>query len=116
MTVINGPIIIAGGGIGGLAAAMGLAQKGFSSIVLEKASKLGEIGAGIQLGRPQIAAFKAAIDRLFGHTQSIERTVAPLQLDAVRFVGSESLEIPTAVFQQGCNERDRLQLQRHHEE
>jgi 3-hydroxybenzoate 6-monooxygenase len=42
-------IVIAGGGIGGLAAALGLAQKGFSVIVLEKASALGEIGAGIQL-------------------------------------------------------------------
>ena len=44
------PIIIAGGGIGGLAAAVGLAQKGVPTIVLEKAPALGEIGAGIQLG------------------------------------------------------------------
>jgi salicylate hydroxylase len=42
--------IIVGGGIGGLASALGLAQQGINSIVLEKASKLGEIGAGIQLG------------------------------------------------------------------
>ena len=41
------PVIIAGGGIGGLAAALGLARKGVPSIVLEQASKLGEIGAGI---------------------------------------------------------------------
>ena len=51
------PILIAGGGIGGLAAAMGLAQKGFSSIVLEKAASLGEIGAGIQLGPNAFHAF-----------------------------------------------------------
>lgn len=44
------PVIIAGGGIGGLAAALGLAVKGFKSIVLERSSKLGEIGAGIQIG------------------------------------------------------------------
>ena len=44
------PVLIAGGGIGGLAAALGLAQKGIRSILLEKASALGEIGAGIQLG------------------------------------------------------------------
>ncbi len=44
------PIIIAGGGIGGLAAALGLARKGRSCIVLERASELGEIGAGIQIG------------------------------------------------------------------
>ena len=43
-------ILIAGGGIGGLAAALALAQKGMASLVLEKASELGEIGAGIQLG------------------------------------------------------------------
>ncbi|MFK5980605.1 MAG: 3-hydroxybenzoate 6-monooxygenase [Rhizobiaceae bacterium] len=44
------PVIIAGGGIGGLAIACGLAQKGVRSIVLEMASQLGEIGAGIQIG------------------------------------------------------------------
>ncbi|MBM3646299.1 MAG: 3-hydroxybenzoate 6-monooxygenase [Alphaproteobacteria bacterium] len=43
-------ILIAGGGIGGLAAALALAQKGMASLVLEKAAQLGEIGAGIQLG------------------------------------------------------------------
>ena len=43
------PVIIVGGGIGGLATASGLAQKGISSIVLEKSTRLGEIGAGIQL-------------------------------------------------------------------
>jgi len=51
------PIIIAGGGIGGLAAAIGLAQKGFASVVLEKAEELGEIGAGIQLGPNAFHAF-----------------------------------------------------------
>jgi 2-polyprenyl-6-methoxyphenol hydroxylase-like FAD-dependent oxidoreductase len=44
------PVIIAGGGIGGLAAALGLARKGFASIVLERSAELGEIGAGIQIG------------------------------------------------------------------
>lgn len=50
-------ILIAGGGIGGLAAAMGLAQKGYRSLVLEKAAQLGEIGAGIQLGPNAFHAF-----------------------------------------------------------
>lgn len=44
------PIIVAGGGIGGLAAALALAQKGFPVTVLERAERLQEIGAGIQLG------------------------------------------------------------------
>jgi len=46
----NDPIVIAGGGIGGLAAALALANKGMNSIVLEQAPAFGEIGAGIQLG------------------------------------------------------------------
>jgi len=50
MTDASQPFLIAGAGIGGLAAALGLARKGRRSIVLEKAAQLGEIGAGIQLG------------------------------------------------------------------
>ena len=38
-----------GGGIGGLACALALAQRGFSARVFEQASAFGEIGAGIQL-------------------------------------------------------------------
>lgn len=50
-------IVIAGGGIGGLATAIGLAHQGIRSIVLEKAAELGEIGAGIQLGPNAFHAF-----------------------------------------------------------
>lgn len=44
------PIIVAGGGIGGLAAAIALADKGWPVQVIERASEFREIGAGIQLG------------------------------------------------------------------
>lgn len=44
------PILIAGGGIGGLAAAHALARKGFAVRVLEQSSEFREVGAGIQLG------------------------------------------------------------------
>lgn len=43
-------ILISGGGIGGLAAALSLARRGFAVTVLEQAASLGEIGAGIQIG------------------------------------------------------------------
>jgi 3-hydroxybenzoate 6-monooxygenase len=49
------PILIAGGGIGGLAAAHALSRKGFRVRVLEQAAEFREIGAGIQLS-PNIFA------------------------------------------------------------
>jgi 2-polyprenyl-6-methoxyphenol hydroxylase-like FAD-dependent oxidoreductase len=53
------PILIAGGGIGGLAAALALTRQGFAVKVLEQAPQLGEIGAGIQLGPNAFWAFDA---------------------------------------------------------
>src|SRR5271154_3080496 len=42
-------IIVAGAGIGGLTASLALAKQGFRVIVLEKAERLEEAGAGLQL-------------------------------------------------------------------
>ncbi|MEO7244214.1 MAG: 3-hydroxybenzoate 6-monooxygenase [Rubrivivax sp.] len=53
------PVLVAGGGIGGLAAALALTRRGFAVRVLEQAPELGEIGAGIQLGPNAFAAFDA---------------------------------------------------------
>src|SRR5262245_7963711 len=53
------PAIVAGGGIGGLAAALALTRQGLPVKVLEQATQLGEIGAGIQLGPNAFAAFDA---------------------------------------------------------
>jgi 3-hydroxybenzoate 6-monooxygenase len=44
------PVLVVGGGIGGLATALALARKGISVQVLEQAPEFKEIGAGIQLG------------------------------------------------------------------
>jgi 3-hydroxybenzoate 6-monooxygenase len=52
-------VLVAGGGIGGIAAALALVRQGFSVKVLEQAAQLGEIGAGIQLGPNGFAAFDA---------------------------------------------------------
>jgi 3-hydroxybenzoate 6-monooxygenase len=43
------PVVVAGGGIGGLAAALALSRRGFRVVVLEQAQQFGEIGAGIQI-------------------------------------------------------------------
>ena len=53
------PVIVAGGGIGGLAAALALVRQGFEVLVLEQAPEIGEIGAGIQLGPNAFHAFDA---------------------------------------------------------
>ncbi len=53
------PVLVAGGGIGGLAAALALTRQGFDVKVLEQASALGEIGAGLQVGPNGFAAFDA---------------------------------------------------------
>ena len=53
------PVVIAGGGIGGLAAALALVRRGFAVTVLEQAPEIGEIGAGIQLGPNAFHAFDA---------------------------------------------------------
>ena len=59
MAVDSRPIIVAGGGIGGMAAALALSRQGFAVKVLEQASQIGEIGAGIQLGPNAFSAFDA---------------------------------------------------------
>jgi 3-hydroxybenzoate 6-monooxygenase len=53
------PVLVAGGGIGGLAAALALVRQGFAVKVLEQSPQIGEIGAGIQLGPNAFHAFDA---------------------------------------------------------
>jgi 2-polyprenyl-6-methoxyphenol hydroxylase-like FAD-dependent oxidoreductase len=91
-TIAEAPVLVAGGGIGGLAAALALARRGFSVKVLEQAQELGEIGAGIQLGPNAFAAFDALgvgpsarasavyADELVMHDAVDERVVGQLEL------------------------------------
>jgi salicylate hydroxylase len=70
-------ILIAGAGIGGLAAAIALARTGFRPLILERASKLTEIGAGIQL-TPNASR---ALDRL-----AVLKTVKNREVAAQRVI------------------------------
>ena len=61
-------VIVAGAGIGGLTAALALAQRGFEVMLLEAAPRLEEIGAGLQLS-PNAARVLVAL--------GIERRLEP---------------------------------------
>jgi 3-hydroxybenzoate 6-monooxygenase len=81
--VVKGdPILIVGGGLGGVAAALALGRKGFRVRVLEQAPEFGVIGYGIQLGPNVFSMF----DRL-GITDAIlAQSITPkavLMVDSV---------------------------------
>ena len=85
------PIIIIGGGIGGLAAAMVLGQDGHAVTVLEQAANFGEIGAGIQLGPNIFRMFE-----YLGLTESINRVAffpSGLAMNDVR-TGEKIIRVP----------------------
>ncbi|MGR4868771.1 3-hydroxybenzoate 6-monooxygenase [Variovorax sp. LARHSF232] len=52
-------VLLVGGGIGGMAAALALARLGLSVELLEQSATIGEIGAGLQLGPNAFAALDA---------------------------------------------------------
>jgi 3-hydroxybenzoate 6-monooxygenase len=76
------PVLVAGGGIGGLAAALALSRLGLAVKVLEQSAEIGEIGAGIQLGPNAFSAFDALGigERARGRAVYTERL---LMMDAV---------------------------------
>ncbi|KAH6666938.1 hypothetical protein B0J14DRAFT_192676 [Halenospora varia] len=76
----NAKIVVVGAGMGGLATALALAKKGFTSIDLyETASNLGFVGAGIQLA-PNMARI---LDNL-GAWKRIEKEAVELKETSIR--------------------------------
>ena len=89
--VASRTIFIAGAGIGGLTASLALAQKGFRVVVLEKAERLEEAGAGLQLSpnASRVLIDLGLKDRL---TQSVVIPEA-ISINSVR-AGGELLRLP----------------------
>ncbi|MDB5875053.1 MAG: xlnD [Ramlibacter sp.] len=67
VTETKASTLILGGGIGGMATALGLARQGIRSHVLEQAPQLREVGAGLQLGPNGLRALDhlGVLDHLF---------------------------------------------------
>ncbi len=86
------PILIVGGGLGGLTTALALARRGRASRVLEGAPEFGAIGYGIQFGPNVFHVF----DRI-GLTEQVmavaDSPAAVLMIDAL--TGKELIRIPT---------------------
>lgn len=53
------PIVVAGGGIGGLACALALAQRGFRVVVCEQATEFGQVGVGLQVAPNALSVLDA---------------------------------------------------------
>ena len=87
------PILIAGGGLGGLTAALALARRGWQVRVLEGASDFGAIGYGIQFG-PNVFHVLDQIGVSEAVLQQADCPPAALMLDA--FTGDEVTRVPTA--------------------
>ena len=72
----KGPVLIAGGGIGGLSLAIGLAHRGIPCRILERRTELVEAGAGIQLGPNAVGVLQrlgvaSRLEPLVGKPQGI---------------------------------------------
>ena len=65
---LNGrPVVIVGGGVAGLTAALALRQRGADATVLERAPALAEVGAGLQLSPNALRVLDQAVaGRFFG--------------------------------------------------
>ncbi len=85
------PILVVGGGIGGLTAALTLARKGLKVRLFEQGAEFKEVGAGIQLGPNVFRMFK-----LLGLTDAIEHVAFHpdnlIMMDAL--TGEKVLQLP----------------------
>ena len=84
------PIVIAGGGIGGLAAALALSQAGIRVRLLERAAEIKEVGAGIQIGPNAFHVFN-----LLGITDAVRAKASMPEKLLMMAVSYTHLTLPT---------------------
>ncbi|QBR04107.1 FAD-dependent monooxygenase [Paraburkholderia pallida] len=73
-------VAIAGAGIGGLAAAIALRQRGCEVVVVEQAAQLGEVGAGVQMSPNAVKVLRAI---------GVEPLIRDLSCEPLAFTGRD---------------------------
>jgi len=104
----NSRVVIAGAGIGGLATALALNQRGFRPIVCERAPELKEIGAGLLLSPNGVRALEilglretvASLSRVIREWRILDRTGRCLQRISPSHHGLPALSLHRAELQQ----------------
>ncbi|MBS0294013.1 MAG: FAD-dependent monooxygenase [Proteobacteria bacterium] len=91
-------VLIAGGGIGGLAAALGSARAGWEVRLFERAAEFGEVGAGVQIGpnvvrRLQAWGLQRALQAVaaFPERLQVRSALTGVELGALR-LGARAIE------------------------
>ena len=95
-------VLVAGGGIGGLAAALGAARAGWEVRLYERAAAFSEVGAGVQIGPNVVRRLQA-----WGLQQPLQAVAAfPSRLQVRNAVSGKELAVlplgPTAVERYGA--------------
>ena len=94
---MNKQVLVAGGGIGGLAAALGASRAGWDVRLYERAAAFSEVGAGVQIGPNVVRRLQA-----WGLLQPLQGVAAfPSRLQVRNAVSGKELAVlplgPTAV-------------------
>ena len=93
-------MVIVGGGIGGLAAALAAARAGLPVQLLEQAPAFGEVGAGIQLGPNVVRVLQAwGLDAHNSHTNVCSSSApAPMRAPSISHDSNRSLSRSAPIY------------------
>ena len=110
-------VLIVGGGIGGLTAALALARQGIASQIIEQAAEFKEIGAGIQLG-PNVFRMFERLGLIIPVPQEIPSSLrADPSRRSARCAARAVPHVQSDQARRGAeNRRHRRERQRHHGE